>query len=75
MNNSLSFREEFQFFLRGGQVLKKESQMPNPCSDWLPESAWDNLTVLDHLPNFRNIASRYSYFLSSFSSFLFFSYY
>jgi dynein heavy chain len=33
--------------------------MPNPCPDWLPEFVWDNLTVLDHLPSFRNIASSF----------------
>ena len=52
-------KEEYRFFLRGGQVLNKENQMPNPCPDWLPEFVWDNLTVLDHLPNFRNITSSF----------------
>lgn len=52
-------KEEYKFFLRGGQVLNKENQMPNPCTDWLPEFAWDNITILDHLPNFRNIAGSF----------------
>eukprot|EP01119_Soliformovum_irregulare_P016871 TRINITY_DN4946_c0_g1_i1.p1 TRINITY_DN4946_c0_g1~~TRINITY_DN4946_c0_g1_i1.p1 ORF type:complete len:2093 (-),score=654.99 TRINITY_DN4946_c0_g1_i1:1564-7461(-) len=52
-------KEEYKFFLRGGQVFNKETQMPNPCPDWLPEFVWDNLTVLDHLANFRNIASSF----------------
>lgn len=52
-------KEEYKFFLRGGQVLNKENQMPNPATDWLPEFVWDNITVLDHLANFRNIASSF----------------
>lgn len=27
-------KEEFDFFLRGGQVLDKDLQLPNPCSEW-----------------------------------------
>eukprot|EP01107_Rhizomastix_libera_P003543 TRINITY_DN1618_c0_g1_i1.p1 TRINITY_DN1618_c0_g1~~TRINITY_DN1618_c0_g1_i1.p1 ORF type:complete len:3854 (-),score=1122.51 TRINITY_DN1618_c0_g1_i1:31-10566(-) len=52
-------KEEYQFLLRGGQVLSKESQMPNPCPDWLPEFAWDNITVLDKMYSFRNIANSF----------------
>eukprot|EP01116_Phalansterium_solitarium_P023771 TRINITY_DN849_c1_g1_i4.p1 TRINITY_DN849_c1_g1~~TRINITY_DN849_c1_g1_i4.p1 ORF type:complete len:3887 (-),score=1955.58 TRINITY_DN849_c1_g1_i4:123-11783(-) len=52
-------KEEYGFFLRGGQVFSKDSQMLNPCADWLPEQCWDNVTVLDHLPSFRNIASSF----------------
>ncbi|KAJ3127608.1 Dynein heavy chain 2, axonemal, partial [Nowakowskiella sp. JEL0407] len=40
-------KDEYDFFLRGGQVLDKETQLPNPCSEWIIESAWDNITVLD----------------------------
>lgn len=47
--------EEYQFLLRGGQVLDKESQLPNPC-EWLPAAAWDNIFELDKLPNFHGIA-------------------
>uniref|UniRef100_A0A7S3G9X5 Dynein heavy chain n=1 Tax=Palpitomonas bilix TaxID=652834 RepID=A0A7S3G9X5_9EUKA len=49
--------EEYGFFLRGGQVLSKESQPPNPAADWLSEVSWDNITELDKLSNFRGISS------------------
>ncbi|KAJ3195453.1 Dynein heavy chain 2, axonemal [Irineochytrium annulatum] len=48
---------EYDFFLRGGQVLDKDTQLPNPCSDWIVEVAWDNLTELDNLPAFSGIVS------------------
>jgi len=47
--------EEYDFFLRGGQVFDKSQQPPNPCSDWMSEMAWDHITELDKLSNFRNI--------------------
>ena len=34
---------------RGGQVFDKSSQPPNPCSDWIGETAWDHITELDKL--------------------------
>eukprot|EP00727_Mastigamoeba_balamuthi_P014495 m51a1_g9670 putative dynein heavy chain axonemal (5182) ;mRNA; r:1243469-1265072 len=52
-------KDEYQFFLQGGQVLSRESQMPNPCSDWLPEHVWDNITVLDRMQAFRNLATSF----------------
>jgi len=52
--------EEYNFFLRGGQVFDKSQQPPNPCADWLNEQAWDHITELDKLYNFRNIASSFS---------------
>jgi hypothetical protein len=30
---------EYDFFLRGGQVFDKSAQPPNPCSDWIGETA------------------------------------
>ena len=51
--------EEYLFFLRGGLVLDRETQSPNPSSDWISDNAWDNITELDKLPNFRNIASSF----------------
>ena len=47
--------QEYDFFLRGGQVFDKSSQPTNPCSDWISETAWDHITELDKLPGFRNI--------------------
>ncbi|KAK9823872.1 hypothetical protein WJX72_006072 [[Myrmecia] bisecta] len=48
--------DEWQFFLRGGAVLDR-SQLPPvpPGAPWLTEAAWDNLTQLDHLPNFKGL--------------------
>ncbi|EGF78014.1 hypothetical protein BATDEDRAFT_91203 [Batrachochytrium dendrobatidis JAM81] len=42
-------RAEYNFLLRGGQVLDKDSQPTNPCTEWITDSAWDNLTELDAL--------------------------
>jgi len=39
--------DEYNFFLRGGVVLDREEQMDNPCSTWLSDAAWDNITELD----------------------------
>ena len=39
--------DEYGFFLRGGVVLDREGQMDNPCSSWLSEQQWDNITELD----------------------------
>ena len=35
--------DEYDFFIRGGVVIDKDLQPPNPCK-WLPEIAWDNIT-------------------------------
>lgn len=45
--------EEWQFFLKGGQVLDRSQQPPNPGSAWMSGLAWDNITQLDELPNFK----------------------
>ena len=50
---------EHDFFLRGGQVFNKDEQPANPCADWISEAAWDNLTELDKLPNFKNIITSF----------------
>ncbi|XP_047186413.1 dynein axonemal heavy chain 2 isoform X2 [Scophthalmus maximus] len=47
--------DEYSFFLRGGLVLDKEEQMDNPCTSWLADSSWDNITELDKLPNFHGL--------------------
>lgn len=52
-------KDEYMFFLKGGQVLDKESQTPNPCPQWLPEEAWDNIYELDKLPSFHGIANSF----------------
>jgi len=49
--------EEFQFFMRGGSVLDHSAQPSNPDRSWMSEEAWDNITELDDLQNFKGIAS------------------
>ncbi|XP_057714813.1 dynein axonemal heavy chain 2 isoform X3 [Corythoichthys intestinalis] len=51
--------DEYSFFLRGGIVLDKRAQMENPCSSWLVDSSWDNITELDKLPNFHGIMASF----------------
>ncbi|XP_039997326.1 dynein heavy chain 2, axonemal [Xiphias gladius] len=51
--------DEYNFFLRGGLVLDKEDQMDNPCTSWLADSSWDNITELDKLTNFHGIMASF----------------
>nr|XP_055054184.1 LOW QUALITY PROTEIN: dynein axonemal heavy chain 2 [Misgurnus anguillicaudatus] len=51
--------DEYSFFLRGGLVLDKEEQMDNPCSSWLSDSNWDNITELDKLTNFHGLMTSF----------------
>jgi len=51
--------DEYNFFLRGGVVLDRENQMDNPCTNWLSDSAWDNITELDKLTNFHGIITSF----------------
>ena len=37
--------EEWQFFLKGGNVLDRSAQPANPAPLWISEEAWDNITV------------------------------
>ncbi|XP_060528447.1 dynein axonemal heavy chain 2 isoform X3 [Cylas formicarius] len=46
---------EYNFLLQGGVVLDRENQMENPCSTWLNELAWDNVTELDKLQGFHGV--------------------
>ncbi|KAI8923518.1 dynein heavy chain and region D6 of dynein motor-domain-containing protein [Entophlyctis helioformis] len=50
-------KEEYDFLLRGGQVLDKDAQPPNPCSEWITDDAWDNLTELDGLATLAGVVS------------------
>jgi dynein heavy chain len=54
---------ELAFFLRGGVVLDKASQPPNP-TEWLSPDAWDNLTELERLPAFANLIPHFEGHLS-----------
>ncbi|XP_035806180.2 dynein axonemal heavy chain 2 [Amphiprion ocellaris] len=51
--------DEYNFFLRGGLVLDKQGQMANPCTSWLADSCWDNITELNKLPNFHGIVESF----------------
>ncbi|KAM6908918.1 dynein axonemal heavy chain 2 [Xenentodon cancila] len=51
--------DEYNFFLRGGIVLDKKDRRSNPCSSWLPDSSWDNITELDKLPKFHGIVGSF----------------
>ncbi|KAJ3056563.1 Dynein heavy chain 2, axonemal [Rhizophlyctis rosea] len=50
-------RAEYDFFLRGGQVLDKDAQMPNPFTEWITDAAWDNITELETIPAFSGLIS------------------
>lgn len=41
------------------QVLDKEGQMYNPCSSWLADSKWDNITELDKLADFHGLMASF----------------
>ncbi|KAJ7527535.1 hypothetical protein O6H91_16G059900 [Diphasiastrum complanatum] len=50
--------DEWQFFLRGGTVLDRSAQTPNPAPHWISEQAWDDATELSkNLPHFENLAT------------------
>ncbi|KAJ8920059.1 hypothetical protein NQ315_011713 [Exocentrus adspersus] len=50
---------EYNFLLKGGVVLDRETQLENPCSGWLSETAWDNITELDTLPGFHGVTDSF----------------
>ena len=39
--------QEYNFFLRGGVVLDRTKQVPNPAPKWIEAMAWDNVTEMD----------------------------
>lgn len=41
------------------QVLDRENQMDNPCTNWLSDNSWDNITELDKLTNFHGIITSF----------------
>ncbi|CEL98551.1 unnamed protein product [Vitrella brassicaformis CCMP3155] len=50
---------EYAFFLRGGQVLDRSSQTPNPSPDWIKQPMWDGITELDKLESFKGFPSSF----------------
>eukprot|EP00798_Chlamydomonas_sp_ICE-L_P021926 gene21926-28972_t len=51
--------EEWQFFLKGGSVLDRSAQVENPAPTWISEEAWDNVTELEHLPNYKGVVNSF----------------
>ncbi|KAG4103981.1 dynein heavy chain and region D6 of dynein motor-domain-containing protein [Neocallimastix lanati (nom. inval.)] len=51
--------EEYSFLLHGGQVINRETQLPNPCNEWISETTWDNITELEKLPAFNGLVSSF----------------
>ncbi|XP_034489366.1 dynein heavy chain 2, axonemal-like, partial [Drosophila innubila] len=47
--------EEYNFILKGGIILEKQGQAPNPAKWWISEQNWDNITELDKVPGFHGI--------------------
>ncbi|KAL9923028.1 dynein heavy chain 2, axonemal kl-2 [Glossina fuscipes fuscipes] len=47
--------EEYNFILKGGIVVDKQGQPPNPSPGWINEQSWDNITELDKVPGFHGI--------------------
>lgn len=41
------------------QVLDREGQMDNPCTTWLADAYWDNITELDKLTNFHGLMNSF----------------
>ncbi|XP_040308873.1 dynein axonemal heavy chain 2 [Herpailurus yagouaroundi] len=41
------------------QVLDREGQMDNPCTSWLADAYWDNITELDKLTNFHGLMNSF----------------
>ena len=51
---------EYNFFLRGGQVLDRDAQMPNPAPSWISSECWDNITEMERLlPKFTGLAASF----------------
>ncbi|RKP17872.1 hypothetical protein ROZALSC1DRAFT_23782, partial [Rozella allomycis CSF55] len=50
-------KDEFDFLLRGGHVIDRDTQLPNPCSDWIDENSWDNISELNKMTIFNSLIS------------------
>eukprot|EP00656_Telonema_subtile_P031899 TRINITY_DN3494_c0_g2_i1.p1 TRINITY_DN3494_c0_g2~~TRINITY_DN3494_c0_g2_i1.p1 ORF type:complete len:4527 (-),score=1335.50 TRINITY_DN3494_c0_g2_i1:103-13683(-) len=49
--------EEYQFFLRGPLIMDRSTLRENAFSEWLDDQAWEALSELEKLPNFRGFLS------------------
>ncbi|XP_026839391.1 dynein heavy chain 2, axonemal [Drosophila erecta] len=54
-NSGKLLEEEYDFILKGGIVLDKQGQAPNPAPWWISEQNWDNITELDKVAGFHGI--------------------
>lgn len=52
-------KKELDFLLRGGNVVDRADQRPNPAKDLLDANAWDNVTELDKLAAFNGLAASF----------------
>ena len=52
-------QEEFEYFSMGAGLIDRALQAGNPCQDWLPPLAWDNVTEMDQLSGFSGIVSSF----------------
>lgn len=47
----------YDWFLKGGSVLDRVGQAPNPAPEWLSPATWDSVTELDKVEQFSGIVS------------------
>ncbi|GFT64974.1 dynein heavy chain 2, axonemal [Nephila pilipes] len=48
-------KAEYEFFVRGSRIIDHPNESLNPCSQWLSQESWDNVTELERLPRFLSI--------------------
>lgn len=41
--------DDWNFFLRGGTVLDRSTQVPKPKAAWITDAAWDHITELEKI--------------------------
>ncbi|XP_037928394.1 dynein heavy chain 2, axonemal [Teleopsis dalmanni] len=50
---------EYEFILKGGIVLDRQGQAPNPNQKWISEQSWDNVSELDKIAGFHGIVDSF----------------
>jgi len=51
--------EEWQYFLKGGVVLDRNTLPLNPADSWITAEAWDNVTQLETVEAFKGILNSF----------------
>lgn len=51
--------QEWTYLLRGGFVVDKAAQPANPAPAWISEEMWDNVSMLEELPNFKGVVASF----------------